>query len=308
MKSKVLLCFFTCGLFFTPIFSQSLGREIEDRPVFPSLDLIVPSPLPKNFRMMTKPFSKTEGALPPRDGLDLLEVSASGQFTSTNLILMLNKLPEDKPIVIVDLREESHGFLHGIPISWKLPDTTWTNKGMTLWEITQDEKRKLKQILDDNEVLLDPHTDPIKLSVTEVMTEKELVESEGLHYVRIPITENHKPTLLQVDALVSLILNKPQDCWLHIHCHGGRGRTTTFLIMYDMIVNARYITFEDILSRQTLIGGTDMYKPIAGDDPKFYPVTERLLFLREFYQYCIENDVSQISYSHWKKLIENSLE
>ena len=33
--------------------------------------------------------------------------------------------------------------------------------------------------------------------------------------------------------MLSAVLTKQAD-WVHFHCHGGDGRTTTFLAMYDM--------------------------------------------------------------------------
>ena len=52
------------------------------------------------------------------------------------------------------------------------------------------------------------------------MSEKELVESEGIHYIRIPVTDHTWPEPEYVDEFLELIKNVGMDnLWLHVHCH-----------------------------------------------------------------------------------------
>ena len=294
MKSFALIMLLSVSYYASPFFNEDSSKQY----LIPSLDLPLPTPLPKNFRFVTKEFPPSPHPLPSREGLDQLRISASGQFTMTSFYLMLQKLPQKK-IIVVDLREESHGFINGIPISWKLPDSTWTNIGKSIVQIHLDEMSRLDGLLSQRSVLLDPHESPLELNVSEIFNEKDLVESFGLLYHRIPITENHKPTNKQVDSIVNLILGMPKDVWLHVHCHGGRGRTTTFLIMYDILLNGKNVSLEDILERQILIGGSDMLKEVPEDDPKFEPITERYRFVRSFYDYCTTVDISKTTFSDW---------
>lgn len=298
MKSLALIMLLSAGLYTVPILDNPYYPQ---NALLPSLDLPLPTPLPKFFRFLTKEFPPSPHPLPSREGLDQLNISASGQFTMTNFYLMLQKLPKNKKIIIVDLREESHGFINGIPISWKLPDSTWTNMGKNLLEIHLDEMQRLQELLARKSVVLDPHLAPLELNVSEIFNEKDLVESFGARYRRIPITENHKPSDIQVDNIVKFMLGLPEKVWLHVHCHGGRGRTTTFLIMYDILLNGKNVSLEDILERQILIGGSDMMKEIPEDDPKYEPIAERLEFVKHFYEYCTTVDISQTTFSQWKK-------
>lgn len=268
--------------------------------LFPAFDLTLPSPLPKSARFLHQPFETTLAGIPHRKGLDLLRVAASGQFTEYSLLFMKNRLPDQMTVVVVDLREESHGFVNGLPISWELPHTTWTNRGKTLDEVEKDESERLHDLFKQGFVILDPDTSPLKIEIGHVQTEKELVEAMGMRYVRIPITENHSPTDAQVDQLVNLMLNLPSNEWLYAHCHGGRGRATMFTAMYDILMNHDHFTLEEILMRQMLLGGTDLTRLHTEADFRHQVVKERLDFFHTFYEYAKAKGPGRISFAKWR--------
>jgi hypothetical protein len=58
-----------------------------------------------------------------------------------------------------------------------------------------------------------------------------------VHYVRIPVTDHCGPSESALAGLRARIpvSTSPADAWVHFHCHGGDGRTTTFLALYDML-------------------------------------------------------------------------
>lgn len=299
--NAILMIFFS---FITCVLSS------EEKELYPYLDLNFPTLLPKNFRLPTDPFKEAEEQLPSREGLEKLRASASGQFLPINLVLMLNKLPQDKKIIILDLREESHGYLNSMPLAWRLQSTTWTNMGKTLSEIEQDEAEKLSKLVKEKRVLLrfkdlqgSRPVAPLTLDVNRVATEKEFLENLNLNlgYIRIPITENHPPSPATVDRLVELIRTLPDDVWLHIHCHGGRGRTTSFLIMYDSIINGKKVSLDDILLRQKLLGGSDILKPLDLEDYRHVSLEERVRFVKKFYEYANTQDMAKTKYSDWIK-------
>lgn len=130
-----------------------------------------------------------------------------------------------------------------------------------------------------------------------VQTEEELAKNLGMSYLRITVTDHEKPLDDQVDLFVESVKNLPQDIWLHFYCRGGAGRTTTFMAMYDMMHNAKNVSFEDIMKRQTLIGGSDLLKGEDQDESQ-----DRLNFMNVFYNYCKDNkDGFQTSWSEWLK-------
>jgi Inositol hexakisphosphate len=259
--------------------------------------------LPRNFRIAKKPSTAT--IKPSFEGIDALRSSASGQFSEKSLNKILKTLPTNK-IILMDLREESHGFINGIAISW-FSEYNWANKGKTLAEILADEQRRLTQLSKEKNIVLGSKkgdTSPLSIEIKEVYNEEELAKSLGLDYVRIPVTDHVKPSDESLDRFINFIKayrqNKNNEThWIHFHCAAGRGRSTTFIALYDMILNASKVSFEDILARQALIGGKDLTEPFSSADWRYTHGTERLQFLANFYKYSLENPELEVSWSSW---------
>lgn len=295
MKTKILFLLILlmiggCAIFMTQ----------QKATLFPSFDLNVPAPLPKSARILNGPYDTGLVGVPSREGLDLLRGAASGQFTEMSLLFMANRFSDPSSITVIDLREETHGFVNGMPISWKLPHTTWTNRGKTVEEIEADEVQFLQDVLKQGFVVLDPLTNPLKIEVGHVQTERQLVESHGMHYLRIPITENHPPTDEQVERMVKLIAELPEKGWVYGHCHGGRGRATLFSAMYDILKNSDKFTLEEILMRQLLLGGTDLMRLQPLSDVRYHAAIERMDFFKRFYAYVKADGPGNFPFSQWK--------
>jgi hypothetical protein len=74
-----------------------------------------------------------------------------------------------------------------------------------------------------------------------------------------------------------------------IHCRGGKGRTSTFLALLDLLKNAAPLPLEIILERQTRLGDYDLRKPAAPASAKAPFRAERRAFVERFYDYAKEN-------------------
>ena len=68
------------------------------------------------------------------------------------------------------------------------------------------------------------------------MVGTEVAAVHGLEYMRLATLDFYRPSDRVVNKFVELIKNNPNS-WLHLHCHVGKGRTTTFMAMYDMFYN-----------------------------------------------------------------------
>jgi protein tyrosine phosphatase len=104
-----------------------------------------------------------------------------------------------------------------------------------------------------------------------------------------------------VEIYLDIIRNNP-NAWLHVHCHVGKGRTTTFMALYDMFHNARNLEFIEILDRQKEIDGQDFMKHRTKsnlDARKHTLFEERISFLENFYRYCRESDPQTVSWQDW---------
>src|ERR1700733_9258506 len=91
--------------------------------------------LPKHFRTSSDPLTSTVNT----NGLANLHMAGGAQFSKLALDKILERLAS-KHVTIIDLREESHGFLNGNAISWYAPADA-ANAGMTESQIERTQAR-----------------------------------------------------------------------------------------------------------------------------------------------------------------------
>ena len=235
--------------------------------------------------------------MPSEDGLDTLCISGSAQFSVPQFRALASSLREcagDRTVYVFDLRQESHGFVNeGIPLSW-YGTHNWANEGMTLEEIEADESERFGTMIDstikayarDGDTPVEP---PMVISVQSVMTEKELVESEGFEYIRIPIRDHSWPTADSIDTFVSFVKSIDADqVWLHFHCMAGRGRTGIMMMLYDMMMNPD-VPMQDIAVRQAMLGSGYALYTEDSDSYKAPLYEEKARMTPLFYEYVQEN-------------------
>lgn len=254
--------------------------------------------LPRNFRTTHDSLRQEEGASPSTLGFKELNASGSAQFSEKSLETILYNLPS-KQVTIVDLRQESHGFINGIAVSW-FGERDWTNKGKSLQEVIDNENSLLNEIA--NRYITFVYSSrkfPIPLWVEITKNESQLAASLGLGYKRIAVTDHMRPSDADVEAFITFITAIPRDTlWIHFHCAAGEGRTTTLMTMYDMMRNATKVDIKDIFLRQDLIGGINFLNEAEKDWRKPY-MEERKEFLYQFYTYCKQNPTFQKPWSSW---------
>jgi protein tyrosine phosphatase (PTP) superfamily phosphohydrolase (DUF442 family) len=156
--------------------------------------------------------------------------------------------------------------------------------------VLTDENKRLQGISLNKPIDLNDE----KVIPTKVENELKLVRSQRMSYIRIPVTDGRMPTNDMVDYFVRLMNSKPQNIWLHFHCKGGAGRTTTFMIMFDMMKNSKEVSAEDIIERQVLLAN------LSTHSRKSFYSEERISFLNNFYRYCRKNaDSFKTTWPEW---------
>lgn len=95
-----------------------------------------------------------------------------------------------------------------------------------------------------------PVNEPSKLQ-----TERQIVESLGGNYY-IPFKGNDDWLGNQnyIDDIINYFESLPKGAELYVHCAHGRGRTTTFLVMYDIFRNGKKVPLNDITNRHFCLG------------------------------------------------------
>jgi protein-tyrosine phosphatase len=287
-----------------------------------SQNLIAP-PL-NNFRIIHNNAAPLTKKALSAHGLEKLHASGSAQFNHDHLKKItkkIRKLNPTAPIYVVDLRQEYHGFLGSqnqtsFPISWYKSSMNCINWNKYRTKIKDTETVELNKLREQGtaqlyiknakewplfgEPVIQKPTLSFSLYIQQAYTEKHLVNQEKHNYKRFYVADRQAPTPQEVNRFINFAKNIPPNAWLHFHCRAGLGRTTTFLIMYDMMHNAHILDANTIIQRQELLNKYPVTE-LRGDPILKKFKIERLTFLHDFYHYTHKHapDFS-LSFSEWQ--------
>jgi protein-tyrosine phosphatase len=195
-----------------------------------------------------------------RSGLNLTpnpyRASGSHQLNYADFVRVFGLIPgpaQPSILYLIDLREETHGFSDGIAVSW-YADNDFSNVGQPLsWAV--DEEKVLMDLMEGLqtawvfEIEPDASDDRAQermrptrywdVKVGAAKTEEQLFDNYKIgnftvQYVRIAVTDHCAPSDAALNELRTVANKVTPNDWVHFHCHGGDGRTTTFLALYDM--------------------------------------------------------------------------
>lgn len=139
--------------------------------------------------------------------------------------------------------------------------------------------------------------------LNKLQTEREIFTAMGAHYY-MPLKQD--PDWLgnqsYIDGLVDFFSQLPEGAHLYIHCKNGRGRTTTFLILYDIFKNAKKLTLEEIVNRHYCIGREDLFNTTVWRKGNWTKegLTARKALIENFYAYMTSPDgYPTHTWAHW---------
>ena len=263
------------------------------RLVFDNKNLTV---LPSHFRKSSDIQSIANNEQINTTGLENLNISGSQQFSKSNFPILLKSLDTKLPITIFDLRQESHGFINNYPVSFEGVHNA-ANKGLSDKEIIQKEKEQLKSIKINIPITI--YNDSAETIIPEsVIDEYTLATENNTEYVRIFATDEELPSNPAIDSFIKNIKEIKDERWLHFHCKEGIGRTTTFMIFYDMMKNYKTVSAEDIINRQIALADFD------SNDIQLLTSERRINLYNTFYNYCKKyGDEFKVSFSQYANSI-----
>ena len=263
----------------------------------------------RNFRLMSDDWHvDARGKEPTRAGLAELHASAGAQPSERALNEVRDKvsaIDSVAKIIVVDLRQESHGFANSIPVSWWIEHNA-ANAGKSAAEVEATEV-KLLDDLRGVETTFEPlgNADkqtfkPVTIVPRFMQTERDVCAKVGVEYMRFAAADMQFPAPEVVDEFIQFVATLPENSWLHFHCQAGQGRTTTFLVMYDIMKNPD-VSLEEICKRQYLLGGSNLLVEPEGDDWYAKMSRDRAKKIRLFYEFVQGTRSEQIGlqWSEW---------
>jgi protein-tyrosine phosphatase len=274
------------------------------------IDLKLAGDLPRNFRTTEDPLELNKGETVAIIGLRDLRASGSGEFTPEGLRLVLARTRG--PVTVFDLRQETHIFVNELPVSW-YASRDWANVGRGQSAIEAEEASRVQSLKPGSEIDIRPgeavkkgdanSAEPQRVMVEHASTERNIVGGAGASYVRITVTDHTRPLDDEVDRFVLAVRALPENAWAHFHCEAGLGRTTTFMVLYDMLRNATRVSLEDIVRRQRIVSsGYDVLQPAEPGNWKAPYMADRAAFVRAFYDYAHANPNGRPQlWSEWLK-------
>jgi hypothetical protein len=240
-----------------------------------------------NFRTLQDKISSTESV----DLTGLREIQASGGNAPRFADVQQRLSPIKMQKIIVDVKCEPHGYVYEIPttfLGYGQPKPGYRHYVRRLfWTGTIHERPEL------------------------VISESIEAKKYGFAYKAVNIGSKFSATDNSIDDIVNFFDTLPKDVWLHIHCTNGKGRTSTLLVMLDMMKNAPRVKLADIIKRHHLLGSVDLLNTTIWKKGTYLPeqLVARKKFIINFYDFICQRKAGGIQrWSDWHLQKANKIE
>lgn len=200
--------------------------------------------------------SGVEGA-PNFRGVEDRGVYGVAQPTIEGLRTVLDQLgAKDDTVAWTTMREEPVVYIQGRSYSLRTQEHPFANleeyPGISTEQLERQEQQLKQEVLTEalkngGRILLHGESpdgsvtqDWVSITPDQVQTPTEVfnqMKAEGykVDYARIPVTDEQTPENQDFDALLQRITGLGEGTKMIFNCHAGRGRTTTAMVVADMV-------------------------------------------------------------------------
>jgi len=153
------------------------------------------------------------------------------------------------PLIVVDARRESHAHLNGAPISWFAAPFN-------------DEHARARR--DDCAISRITAARVAALGAAAQLEQRVVEAEHNATYVALPVDDHRFPQAATVDAFVRMHdEGKLAGADVLYHCRAGRGRTTLFLVLHELLMLGRdggtpRQKLEQIVAKHARVGGKNL--------------------------------------------------
>lgn len=214
----------------------------------------------------------------------LAGIAGSAQFNQAGLEAILTKirLTSKKPINkiwLIDLRQETHFFANGMPSSLygyhnhanlnKTADQIQEEESILITQLNQKAQPSTVHLILDKSDGIIQQSEPLSINLQNSISEEKLAETYNLAYKRFYIADHQAPssdTLLEIKKFIEQLNSED---WVIVHCRGGKGRTTTFMLLTALLQDKKnhpeekLNSLESYIQEQISLGGSDLFSPLS---------------------------------------------
>lgn len=241
---------------------------------------------PERFRSSDMPLELSEEQL---KGLRELRIMGGGQPSEKQLRNIVER--SEYPVIVLDFRQEPHGYIAGVPITWFRPYVSDRDLGTD--EMISLEDDFIMFLKSATSVRVDAVNwtggQDYELLSSEliendtVLTNAGMAERNGARYMRfyVPIVPNDRQ-IAEFEALVEEV--SEQDVSLYFQCWDGTGRSSAFMVMYDILRNGHEVSLQSIADRHAAMGGINVLELPPESSPNYVRSVVRRDFIIDYYR------------------------
>jgi hypothetical protein len=241
---------------------------------------------PERFRSSDMPLELSEDQL---KGLRELRIMGGGQPSEKQLRNIIER--SEYPVIVLDFRQEPHGHIGGVPITWFRPYVSDRDLGTD--EMISLEDDFIEFLKSATSVRVDSVNwtggQDYELLSSEfiendtVLTNADMVERNGARYMRfyVPVVPNDRQ-IAKFEALAEEV--SEQDVTLYFQCWDGTGRSSEFMVMYDILRNGHEVSLESIADRHAAMGGINVLELPPESSPNYVRSVVRRDFIIDYYR------------------------